>query len=30
LQSALTIAGSFSNDPLPISITQTTKVTPLP
>ena len=30
LRSALTISGSFSNDPLPITITQTTKVTPLP
>jgi hypothetical protein len=30
LQSALTIAGSFSNEPLPITITQTTKVTNLP
>ena len=30
LQSALTIAGAFSNEPLPITITQTTKVTPLP
>jgi hypothetical protein len=30
LQSALTIAGAFSNEPLPIKITQTTKVTPLP
>jgi len=29
LQSALTIAGSFSNEPLPITITQTTKVTAL-
>ena len=30
LQSALTIAGSFSNEPLPITITQITKVTTLP
>lgn len=30
LQSALTISGSFSNEPLPITISQTTKVTPLP
>jgi hypothetical protein len=30
LQSALTIAGAFSNEPLPITITQATKVTPLP
>lgn len=30
LQSVLTIAGSFSNEPLPITITQTTKVTTLP
>jgi hypothetical protein len=30
LESALTIAGSFSNEPLPITITQTTKVTALP
>jgi hypothetical protein len=29
LRSALTLSGSFSNDPLPITITQTTKVTPL-
>ncbi|HUR93256.1 MAG TPA: hypothetical protein VMY76_01650 [Gemmatimonadales bacterium] len=29
LRSALTIAGSFSNEPLPITITQTTKVTTL-
>jgi len=30
LQSTLTIAGAFSNEPLPITITQTTKVTNLP
>ena len=30
LQSALTISGAFANEPLPITITQTTKVTPLP
>ena len=30
LQSALTIAGAFANEPLPITITQTTKVTALP
>jgi hypothetical protein len=30
LESALTLAGSFSNEPLPITITQTTKVTALP
>jgi hypothetical protein len=30
LESALTIAGSFSNEPLPITITQTTKVTAIP
>jgi hypothetical protein len=30
LRSVLTLAGSFSSDPLPITITQTTKVTPLP
>ena len=30
LQSALTIAGAFSNEPLPITITQTTKVTTIP
>ena len=30
LQSALTIAGAFSNEPLPITITQLTKVTSLP
>jgi hypothetical protein len=30
LESALTIAGSFSNEPIPITITQTTKVTALP
>ena len=29
LQSALTISGTFSDEPLPITITQTTKVTPL-
>lgn len=29
LRSALTISGTFSNEPLPITITQTTKVTPL-
>jgi hypothetical protein len=29
LQSALTIAGAFANEPLPITITQTTKVTTL-
>ncbi len=29
LQSALTIAGAFANEPLPITITQTTKVTAL-
>jgi hypothetical protein len=29
LQSALTISGSFANEPLPITITQTTKVTAL-
>lgn len=29
LESALTIAGAFANDPLPITITQTTKVTAL-
>jgi hypothetical protein len=29
LRSALTISGAFSDDPLPITITQTTKVTPL-
>jgi hypothetical protein len=29
LRSALTISGSFSSEPLPITITQTTKVTPL-
>ena len=30
LQSALTISGAFANEPLPITITQTTKVTALP
>ena len=30
LRSSLTIAGSFSNAPLPITISQTTKVTPIP
>jgi hypothetical protein len=30
LRSALTIAGAFSAEPLPITITQATKVTPLP
>jgi hypothetical protein len=30
LQSALTISGAFSNEPLPVTITQTTKVTALP
>ncbi len=30
LRSALTIAGSFTNEPLPITITQTTKVTAFP
>jgi hypothetical protein len=30
LESALTLTGSFANDPLPISISQTTKVTTLP
>jgi hypothetical protein len=30
LESALTIAGSFSNEPIPITISQTTKVTALP
>ena len=30
LESALTIAGAFSDEPLPITITQTTKVTALP
>jgi hypothetical protein len=30
LQSALTISGSFADEPLPITITQTTKVTTLP
>jgi hypothetical protein len=30
LQSSLTIAGAFSDHPLPITISQTTKVTPLP
>jgi len=30
LRSTLTITGSFSSDPLPITITQSTKVTPLP
>jgi len=29
LRSALTISGTFSDEPLPITITQTTKVTPL-
>jgi hypothetical protein len=29
LQSALTISGAFTNEPLPITITQTTKVTAL-
>ena len=29
LRSALTISGAFANDPLPITITQTTKVTAL-
>jgi hypothetical protein len=29
LQSALTLTGSFANDPVPITITQTTRVTPL-
>jgi hypothetical protein len=29
LQSALKISGGFSKQPLPITITQTTKVTPL-
>jgi hypothetical protein len=30
LQSSLTISGAFSNEPLPLTITQTTKVTALP
>ena len=30
LQSALTISGAFSNEPVPVTITQTTKVTALP
>ena len=30
LRSALTISGAFTNEPLPITITQTTKVTALP
>jgi hypothetical protein len=30
LQSSLTIAGAFSDHPVPITISQTTKVTPLP
>jgi hypothetical protein len=30
LRSALTISGAFSDEPVPITITQTTKVTPLP
>jgi hypothetical protein len=30
LESALTLTGSFADDPLPISISQTTKVTTLP
>jgi hypothetical protein len=30
LESALTIAGAFAEHPLPITISQTTKVTPIP
>jgi hypothetical protein len=30
LESALTIAGAFADHPLPITISQTTKVTPIP
>jgi hypothetical protein len=30
LRSSLTISGAFANEPLPITITQVTKVTPLP
>jgi hypothetical protein len=30
LQSSLTVSGAFSSEPLPITITQTTKVTALP
>jgi hypothetical protein len=30
LESTLSISGAFADDPLPITITQVTKVTPLP